>query len=442
MKKFYAILITLTLFSISYAQDFKYMRSSLATLMVLHEEDSFALDMENAFAKIPCPEKYDDHILRTEGGQRITYVANKEFTGAQKKQSGLIKAKYGKTLNAKEIEKNGKAIENYLNSVGVAQMFVLKWFGYNAQTHPYFDMELVKERGNYNATAFDVDMASQMARGLAVLEDAGEQLIGNTYMLVNDMTYVTAEEKAAAAKVALNILGAIFDGMSGGNSGRQLAQTAGKIADSYTGFKVKTHSYLYRLDWNDSIAAVFYSQYWIDEKMPAEEAQKRYQAMIADPMWRIYYVAHEYEYDSKSALKGKYDRGEFIKTICTRSMDKNIAALQLKYEDFKVKTPVFDIVDDGAGTVLAAKIGLKEGITENSSFQVIQPVMDEEGRTKYKYVATVKPIKGKIWDNRYNAAEEKEEGSELNFTSLRKVAGGSILPGMLIVEGKYRKVVE
>lgn len=437
MKHFCTILLALAATILGNAEEFKYMRSSLATMMVYHDEDSFANDIRTAFYNIPCPEKYDDHNLYS-GGERITYINNTDLTGAQKKAAGLIKAKYGKNLTAKDIANNGKALENYLNKNGVAQMLVLNWFNYKGSEHPYYDMELIKQRGNYNATVFDVNLASQMARGMAVLEDAGEQLINNTYLLVNDMTYVTAEEKAAAAKVALSILGALFDGATGGSSGREMANMAGNIADSFTGFKVKTHSYLFRLDWNDSIAAVFYTQYWMDESTGFN--QEKFDAMVKDPMWRVKYVAHEYEFDSKSALKGKYDRSEFIKTICTRSMDKNIAALQLQYEDFKVKTPVFDIVDDERGTVLAAKIGLKEGITENSSFQVIQAVMDEEGKTHYKYVASVKPIKGKIWDNRYNAAEEKEEGSELNYTSLRKTAGGSIMPGMLIVEGKYRKV--
>ena len=447
MKHLYtlSLALCLSLLTCANAQEFKYMRSSLSTLMIYHQEDTFASDVRTAFVAMPCPDKYDDHTL-VSGGKRLVYIDDNDITGAKRKgRKGLIKADYGKNLNAKEIDANGRALEAYLNANNVAPMLIMKWFNFSEE-RPYFDVELIKQRGNYNATAFDVELASQTARGLVLLEDAGEQLVGNTYMLINDMTYVTAEQKAEKAKLALNILGAIFDGVAGGmtgqysNTGRQMAEAGGQIADSYTGFKVKTHSYLFRLDWNDSIASVFYSQYWMDQNTGFDQA--KFNAFVNDPMWRVRYVAHEYEYDSKSALKGKYDRREFLRTITTRSIDKNIAALQLQYEDFKVKTPVFDIVDDGAGTRLAAKIGLKEGITENSSFQVIQPIQDENGRTRYKYIATVRPVRGMIWDNRYNAAEEQAEGARLNYTTLRKVAGGSILPGMLIVEGRYRKVVE
>ena len=89
------------------------------------------------------------------------------------------------------------------------------------------------------------------------------------------------------------------------------------------------------------------------------------------------------------------------------------------------------------------KIGLKEGITEKSKFQVVEKRFDPEtNRTSYKYVATIKPEKGKIWDNRYNAAEEQAEGSDRSYTTFKKVSGGEILPGMLSIEGKYRKVKE
>ena len=108
----------------------------------------------------------------------------------------------------------------------------------------------------------DVETALLTTRGLASLSDAGEELISNTFVLVNDMTYVTAEEKAAVAKVAMSVVGGLLDGLFGGNVGRNLASYGGAIADAYTGFTVKTHSYLFQLEWNDSIANTFYNKYY------------------------------------------------------------------------------------------------------------------------------------------------------------------------------------
>ncbi len=418
----------------------KYRRNSLGEAMVYHSEDTFGIEIYEAFEVIPVSDKYDDHNI----GLRV--LVNDSIPNVKKRSHGLVKAKYGKTLTAAEVKMNGAAIEKVLNGAEIGKFMVAKWFGWNMDSLEYmspetatFNMRLIQERGQYNATDLDVALASRTARGLATISDAGEELLGNTFFLVNDITYVTAEERAAVAKATLGVLGAIADALLGSDVGSSTAKAAGDIADSFTGFTVKTHSYLYQLEWNDSIAAIFYENYYTE----TPDLDKIMAFLLDTTTFRVKYVAHEYEYSGKSTLKGKYERSELVKMSCTRSIDKNIAALQLAYEDFKVKVPVYQIVYNDKGKVLgyAAKIGMKEGITEKSTFQVIQRVVDPQtNKTKYRYVATMKPIKGKIWDNRYNAVLEQAEGSELTSTVFKKVSGGEILPGMLIVEGKYKKV--
>lgn len=408
-----------------------YDRSSLSVAMIFHTEDEFGADIKTAFENMPFPDKYDKHDVG------LGYIDNATITGVQKKgKTGLLKAKYGKKLNEKEVLKNALALEEILNANHIANYMIAKWFGlYEGDV---CNVDLIKHRGQYNATELDVAIANQSARGLAMLSDAGEMLISNTYMLINDMTYVTAEERAAVAKGVMSVLGAVADAALGGNTFTDLANAGGAIADSFTGFSVKNHSYLFRLNWNDDIAATFYNEYYITEPNPAKVEQ-----FLNDDRFRLTYVAHEYEFGEKNVAKGKYDRHDLVKMVCTRSLDKNIAALQLQYEDFKVKTPVYEVVYNSKGKVegYAVKIGYKEGITDKSTFQVIRKEVDPEtNKTTYKYVASLKAVKGKIWDNRYMAAEEKEEGSELTYSIFKKTSGGEILPGMLVVEGKYSKV--
>ena len=370
-------------------------------------------------------------------------IDNKDISGVQRHQNGYYKATYGHALTAAEIQKNALHTERLLNDAGIAKKMVAKWFGFSGETveDATFNTELIQSRGQYNANDIDIALALQTTRGLVALSDAGEELLHNTFVLVNDITYVTAELEAAAATLALGVIGGIFDGLTGGSSGREMAKTAGAIADSFTGFNVKTHSYLYQLDWNDSVAAVFYQFHYTDKPDPA-----KVQAFLNDnSTYRLKYVAHEYEFDKKSVLKGQYTRTELVRTICARSMDKNIVALAKQYEDFKVKTPVYSVLTNERGKIegYAAKIGMKEGINENSKFQVVQRLQDPNtGKTTYKYIATVKPKKGLVWDNRYNAVLEKADGATLPYTTFVKTAGGEILPGMLLIEGKYRKVTE
>ena len=415
-----------------------YRRNSLATVLVYHPEDEFGGEIYKAFDSLPVPDKYDDHTI---AGARI--INNADIWGVQRRDSGYYKATYGHQLTTAELQANARHTEQLLNDAQIGKKMVAKWFGFegNSVSDATFNTRLVQERGQYNANDIDVELALQTTRGLYTLSDAGEELLHNTYVLVNDITYITAEQEAAAAKVAMGVLGGILDGLTGGSAGRSLAQTAGKIADSFTGFKVKTHSYLYQLEWNDSIAAIFYQFHYTDHPDSA-----KVQAFLDDrTTFRVKYVAHEYEFDKKSVLKGQYSRTELVRTICARSMDKNIVALGKQYEDFKVKTPVYSVLDNGRGKIegYAAKIGMKEGINETSKFQVVERIQDPEtGKTSYKYVATVKPKKGAIWDNRYNAVLEQDDGATLPYTTFVKTAGGEILPGMLLIEGKYRKVEE
>lgn len=418
----------------------EYRRNSISTMMVYHSEDEFGENIYEAFQSIPMPDKYDDHNV----GWNVIF--NDSLVGAKRYSNGLIKAQYGERLNKQEVEINAKVLERTLNDAQCAKVMVAKWFGMDV-TDPQFDIwkgfntRLIQKRGQYDATDVEVETALLTTRGVAALSDAGEELISNTFVLVNDMTYVTAEEKAAVAKVAMNVIGGFLDGLFGGNVGRNLASYGGAIADSYTGFTVKTHSYLFQLEWNDSIASTFYHQYYT--ALPHVDSAKIIAFLQDTSLFRLKYVAHEYEFDAKTQLKGKYSRKELVKTVCTQSMDKNIAALQLAYEDFKVKTPVYEVVSNKAGKTIgySAKIGLKEGISEKSTFQVVRCQKDTvTNRTTYRYVATLKPVKGKIWDNRYNAVTEKAPGSSLTATLFKKISGGQILPGMLLIEGKYRKV--
>ena len=437
-QTFLTILCVCAVLAAQAQSNMEYRRNSLATMLVYHPEDEFGGEIYKAFDSLPIPDKYDDHTV-----SNMRVIDNSLIWGVQRRDSGYYKATYGHALTAAELKANALHTEQLLNDNEMAKRMVAIWFGFSGNTvaDATFNTELIQTRGQYNANDVDVALALQTTRGLTMLSDAGEELLHNTYVLVNDITYVTAEQEAQAAKVAMGVIGGIFDALTGGSAGRDVAKLSGAIADSFTGFKVKTHSYLYQLEWNDSIAAIFYQFHYTGIPDSA-----KVQAFLDDKTtYRLKYVAHEYEFDKKSVLKGKYERTELVRTICARSMDKNIVALAKQYEDFKVKTPVYSVLTNERGKIegYAAKIGMKEGIQDGSKFQVVQRVQDPEtGKTTYKYIATVKAKKGCIWDNRYNAVLEEADGATLPYTTFTKVSGGEILPGMLLIEGKYRKVTE
>lgn len=79
---------------------------------------------------------------------------------------------------------------------------------------------------------------------------------------------------------------------------------------------------------------------------------------------------------------------------------------------------------------------MKEDVTEESRYEVLERQTNEQGKIEYKRVGVIKPVKNKIWDNRYMAMEEGIIEAALNGTEFQKVSGGDFYQGMLIREIK------
>ena len=246
----------------------------------------------DVYKKAVCPLlgiEYNENVSMELINSTFNSLSEKKQNAIRKKipARGLFKAKYGKTLNETELRANALAIERLLNENQYGKRMVAKWFNLKGDSvdNAVFDMQLVQERGNYNATELDVATAMMTERGVAALADAGEELIGNTYVIVNDMTYVTSEEEAQVAKIATSSVLAVLGGVAAAATGNKsltndfddLSKAVGDFADSFTGFKVKTHSYLYRLQWTEEAAAKFYKEYWTSTPNP-----EKIKAFLAD----------------------------------------------------------------------------------------------------------------------------------------------------------------
>ena len=136
-----------------------------------------------------------------------------------------------------------------------------KWFDRDKNTGA-FDMNLIAERGFYDASILDLREARASSRGIAMLADAGEELIGHTYVLVNDIRYADKEttKSAVGGGLLAASLVASFFGVDLSNAVSAVGNLAGNIA----GFKVFVTSYLFRLDWKDYRGSNCYSNLWFD----------------------------------------------------------------------------------------------------------------------------------------------------------------------------------
>ena len=380
----------------------QYRRSSLYSFLIAHPQAKYASQIDYVYLGLPTPDKYEDH-----------------------------------NLNVRRVEAlSGRAVQPYeitafLQGNQVARRLVAKWF--NRDADGVFSVDLVADRGNYNASEMDVVEARMTKRGLAMLSDAGEELIGNTFVTVNDIVYIDKEQRAQLASAILQIVAQAAlvataaaddddtEAIAGAIAGS--AALGSIIADNLAGFKVKVTTHLYQLVWNDSIANLFYSDYWVDENTPEAERLRRKALFDQSDLFTLKYLGKYKVKSEKTVMKGVHSNEDIIRKVCARAMDRNIVGLQKKFEAFKVKTPVI-AVENGR---VVAKVGKKEGLKPFTKFEVLQPVEREDGR-----IGVVKPQKGQIWDNRYMAFEEQSDGSDLTATTFRTISGVGFVPGMLI----------
>lgn len=322
--------------------------------------------------------------------------------------------------------KDTEVVQSFIENNGIASRLVARWFERDPFTG-VCNVDLVKSRGLYDANEFDRELALRSQRGIAMLEDAGEDLINNTFLVVNDIRYVDREKTGKALGIGLRALGMIADIATGGTAFSDLGDSMGSMMETLKGFKVNVNTHLYQLVWDEETAMTFYQDYYCST--PDEAKKNAFENNRGK--FRLKYVGSQKSSGKNVSFIGVNldDPEQMIRKACQRAIDENIASLQKNFEAFKVKTPLISTEP------LCADIGMKEGITEDSRFEVLETVM-EDNKIKYKKVGEIKPIAGMIRDNRYMASEEGAAGSELKYTTFKKVSGRDFYPGMLIREIK------
>lgn len=395
-----AIIIALTVNTTAQETNFEYRRSSIYSLLINHTEQQFANEIKEAFLQIPVPDKFNDHNLSVK-------VLN-------------LDEKLSKARSSKE----NPLITDFLKNNKIASRLVGKWFNRDNYTGEC-NMELVKERGLYNATEFDKQLAARSARGNALLQDAGEELIDNTFVIVNDIRYLDKNKGAKVASSTIKILGAVAAAYTGTNID-DLTDNVGDMVETLKGFTVKINTFLYKLEWTDEQAMSFYKEQYAS----APNQEKRNNFENARSGYNLKYVGKVESSGSTTSFLGiKEDEPiVMVRKACQRAIDENIVDLQRNYEEFRTKTPLV------ATEPLTAYIGMKEGVTKDSQFEVLEVIEMEDGSHEYNRVGIIAPIKNLIWDNRYMAVEEGAVGSTLGYTTFRKISGKDFTKGMLIRE--------
>lgn len=405
----------------------KYRRSSLHSIIIDDAKLPNAKVIKDVFTKQPLPDKYNDHSLASRSFAPDKYALTAEEKAAlgaktEGKAAGKMKgmakgAAAGATgglVDTTDAKYLPQVVEKYLVANNVAKDLVAKWF--NRDASGAFNMNLIGERGSYDASALQVSTAKSSVRGMASIADAGVELIGNTFVVATRFNYVSKKEIYDAAQAALAATAAVAGGAAGGKlKGKvpgggvpnvpitpemQAAKDAA-YKKATEGYIVQCTSYLFQLVWNDSVEAVFYNDLWMDA---SNIDPKKKKAFDDSKLFTLKYIG-----DGKAlanvplSLKKKRTEEELIAAATQNATDASIAKLQRDYEVFKTKIPLY------SGNPITAKIGLKEGLEVGDKFEVLEQQMDEKtGKTKYVSKGKIK-VTDAIWDNRFALDGEAPE---------------------------------
>ncbi|MCH2023177.1 MAG: hypothetical protein MK207_11930 [Saprospiraceae bacterium] len=392
-------------------EEVKNRRSSLHTMLVQTGNKFLKKELViAAYDKAPFPDKYNNHYVGT-AEEKAFNPFDYTVTNEDRLAVGIKVAAEDDTTSGenKKVKDLPALIAKHLKEKSVAKQLVAKWF--NRQPDGSFNINLISERGFYNATDLDASLAAKTVRGRASLADAGEELIKNTFVVVNKMFFLKNEPFAKATQIAA--IAAAQKLPIGSAAAIQAANLAYEKAKD--GYSVWTTSFLYQLAWNDSIQSVFYNDLY---------GVKNKDAFDKTDLFTMKYIGKTKA--TSLVLFGKGTEQETIELAVIRNIDNVYARLQKNYEVFKTKTPLF------TSDPITAKIGKKEGLEGGEKFEVLEQGLDSKtGLTYYKRkgVITVE----EVHDNRYNAGEEDENG-ENNVTTFK--GGKKFYPGMLIRQMK------
>ncbi len=392
----------------------KYRRSSLHT-MIIEDAKLPKIDVIlKTFKNAEFPDKYNNHT-----------VGDKSFDLAKYYVAPV--ADEGEKLSKKESKDLSLSINKYFEENKVANKIVAKWF--DRSPEGAFDMNLIGERGMYDASAQAAATAASTERGTSMLADAGEELIPNTFVVVNYSEFIENEP------VAKGVRDAAYSTVKDQDKdaiGRLIVEKAADKLYEKTkdGYIVLTTAYLYQLEWTDSMSAVFYQDLWMDTT--SIDPTKK-EAFDNTDLFHLKLLGYQ---KAKAFIAGvsknATDINAIVETATLRSINSVYAKLQRKFEPFRTKTPLV------SADPLGAKIGLKEGLEAGDKYEVLEQVADAEGKITYKRKGVIKVEKGKIWNNMYSVGEEPvdEEGnpikvdSSIEFTHFK--GGKGYYPGMLL----------
>ena len=367
-------------------------RPSLCLMMIAHPEQAFGKEIEIVFREMDMPERFNDHSL----GVRVV------------------------KFPSDDPDKTVDNILGFANHAQLAKKMVAKWFSRDKQSGT-FSTDYLINRGYYNATKQEVIISQGTIRGWALLGDAGEKLVNRTFLVMCDYTYNRAYSSQDNSENKQKLSNTKLD-MDDANAVDEFNNHLYQRDNRLRNFDITCTSYLFQLQWTDSVANIFYLNHYTETPDPMKGNAFNHDHTT----YALSYLGSCTDSESVTNENGQYNNQQLIKKACIRLRDKNLSTLQHAHPEFRIKAPLVGV------DPIKAYIGRKEDVKPGSRYEALELQVKKDGTYDYKRIGVIQPISDKIWDNRYMATDDII--SDLDATYFKKISGGEFYPGLLIRE--------
>ncbi|HMM11897.1 MAG TPA: hypothetical protein PKE03_07380 [Bacteroidales bacterium] len=354
------------------AQTPQYNRNALTVLM-LDAGDVNAKPLMKLVDSIKIPDKFFDHQLSTKvlplpDGRRSLMMrdtAKKIFTTA--------------------------SLERLLTTNRVPNEMVAKWF--SRKPDGTFGVELLSERGLYNANDDAALVAAASKRGTAALMDLGMGLVDRSYLLVLDFPRLITMEQ-------------LYE--------RDSTPAEQRIMNGYVG---TMNAYVFKLDFGEQEAAAFFENLWVNSDSPDKAARVKafdsYDFKIKPvSVFTEELSATQLNPGQKFAPKQQRTSAQLLQSMFDGGFNNVILRLEGAQDEFRVKAMIHDTKP------IAIKIGRKEGLKFDQRYFVFENRQDHHGNVYKSRRGVIRAMS--VADNRNMAT------GETTPSYFYQIAGGKI----------------
>lgn len=278
-----------------------------------------------------------------------------------------------------------------------------------------FNYEAVIEKAKYSATDSESNVSKLSTDKNKIYTNIADSLLRRKYIFIYEISNVKTYEEH------YNLIDA---------SAKRTAAKNGTefkpVVRKQEGWLVDYETFIYKLNWNDSINAVFYDELWLDSEVETGRMEKINKFNSFDfPLIKVYSFSsvatvgqsNDDEYYKKPFSPKRKTMNELLDDLPSGILSVSFQEAMTAIDDFKLRAPLSSTYPN------SVKLGTKEGLSFDQRFFVYRQD-EKKGKTIKKRIGVLRVAD--IADNS-GVATGESDASKLKQQGGKRLYGGDLV---------------